>query len=258
MSVNKTNWLWILFGITIALYIISMIICPWFEGNGDWEYVQATWYSWQSFNAGVLLFFSSIVALKITIYSENEQSKRNFLAARAFLPEALSELTTYLKLSTDLLKEAWQKTKDKSKTPLTTKVPSLPASYKEIFAKLIGYAEPDVGNHLVLILVRLQVHDSRINTLSRNFYENSTNENSTTIILPQNIISYFYCLAELQVLINKTFRYARGLEEFDNSDLIWSDYLNVYHFLDIAPDEFDDLEGFTKRAIENKIENPIS
>lgn len=230
----------------IGIYLICMFLYPWIFGHGNWGHVQGVWHSWQSLNVGMLAFLSSVIAFNISRFNANKQRERNFIAARAFLPDALSELTEYFKSSSSLLTEAWQKVRKKStKTPLQTQVPNLPEGYKEIFSRCIEFAEPDVGEHLAYILMRLQVHRSRINDLS-----NSFKEDSTVMVLPQNIITYLYRLSELQALINKIFGFARGLEAFDGSDLVWEDYRNAYANLDIWTDEFDDLVGFTQRAIE--------
>jgi hypothetical protein len=62
-------------------------------------------------------------------------------------------------------------------------------------------------------------------------------------------------------LINKIFGFARGSESFDGSDLVWEDYRNAYGNLDIWPEEVNDLQGFTLRAIERnktKFEHLVS
>mgnify|MGYP001575404601 CR=1 FL=1 len=242
--VSVLNWV----GIPpVVLYFVCMFypLYSFMVGDGDWVYVQDVWYRWQSLNVGVLAFTSSVIALNISIYNTNKQRERNFVAARAFLPEAFSELTTYFKLCAPILKEAWQIASKKStEIPLQAQVPDLLASYKEIFRQCINFAEPDVGERLAYILCRLQVHNSLIKELSASFGKDSTIKENA-----QNIITYLYSLAELQALVNKTFDYARGLEEFDSSNLVWEDYRNAYANLDISTTDFDDLVGFTQRAI---------
>lgn len=242
--ISIINWV----GMTlIGVYLICMIIAPWIAAGGDWGYVQRVWDRWQSLNVGVLAFISSIIAFNISRYNEHRQRERNFIAARAFLPEALSELTTYFKSSGSLLKEAWQIANDKedrSKTPLDAPTLALPAGYKETFSRCIELAEPDVGEYLAYMLMRLQVHHSRLQELA-----NSFGEDSRTIIVPQNIISYLYRLSELQALTNRVFPFARGLDEFDSKGLVWEDFRNAYANLDIWVEDFEDLTGFTQRAI---------
>lgn len=230
----------------IGVYVICMIIAPWINGKGGWVYVQDVWDRWQSLNVGILALISSIVAFNISRYNENKRRERNFVAARAFLPEALSELTTYFKSSSSLLKEVWERVKSerRDKTPLLAQMPTTPSGYKETFSRCIGLAEPDVGEHLAYMLTCLQVHHSRLQELASSF-----KDDSRMIIVPQNIISYLYRLAELQALTNSLFPFARGSEEFDSHDLVWEDFRNAYGNLDIRIEEFDDLAGFTQRAI---------
>lgn len=238
--INIINWVG---GILIAIYLVGMIIAPWIATGGDWDKVQVIWDRWQSLNVGVLAFISSIVAFNISGFSEHRQRERNFIAARAFLPQALSELTGYFKLSSILIKEAWEKVANSDTTPLTATVPALPTSYKETFSRCIELAEPDVSEHLAYILMRLQVHHSRIQELANDFGVGHT------IFIPNNLISYLYSLSELQALTNRTFEFARGMAEFDDNKLALEDFMNAYANLGIWVEVFDDLAGFTQRAI---------
>ncbi|MFZ3016885.1 MAG: hypothetical protein WA056_00345 [Gallionella sp.] len=248
--VSIINWVGLLL---ICLYLICMHIAPWISGRGDWGYVQNIWERWQSLNVGILAFISSLVALNISRFNEKKQRERNFVAARAFLPEALSELTGYFKSSASVLKEAWHRTKEgtvRDGTPLETAMPALPERYKEIFSRCIGLAEPDVGEYLAKILMRLQVHHSRLNELV-----NSFDGKGDTTFVPGNIRSYLYRLAELQALTSRTFPFARGMEELNCRALVWDDYSNAFGNLDVWVDQFDDLAEFTQRAIDRGSEN---
>lgn len=238
------NWI----GIPLFfMYAINMLIIPWFEGVWEWSYVQDVWDRWQTLNVGVLAFISSVIAFNIAKYNSNKQRERQFVAARAFLPHALSELTSYCKLSAKLLREAWERlsnaTADRT-TPLEAVLPRLPEGYREVFSHCISEAEPDVGDYLARILMRLQIHHSRLKELSDTF-----SPASRTFPVRENIKSYLYSLAEIQALINQLFNFARGLEPFDGTDLVWEDFRNAYANLDIWPEEVDDLAGFTERAI---------
>lgn len=231
----------------IGIYLICMILAPWIAGGGDWKYVQSVWDRWQSLNVGMIAFTSSIVAFSISRYNEAEQRERNFTAAKAFLPEALSELTTYLKLSSSLLMEAWQRVKDRAaidKTVLMAPMPLKPVGINETFSRCIEFAEPDVGKRLAYILMRLQIHHSRLQELESNF-----RESGRLYIGSANIISYLHCLAELQALTNRLFAFARDFEKFDGSDLGWEDFRTAYFNLDIHAEDLDDLVGYTQRAI---------
>ncbi|NKI19032.1 hypothetical protein HCU74_16610 [Spongiibacter sp. KMU-166] len=241
--VDLLNWI----GIPLALlYIASMFVYPWFDKGWDWGLVQNVWDRWQSLNVGMLAFVSSIIAFNIARFNANKQRERDFQATKAFLPAALAELLDYLKLSAAALVEGW----DANGTqPLSTEAPMLPDEYKEIFQQCIRCAKPDVGDYLSKILVRLQIHNSRI----RGYVENYK---SSELADPDrhNILTYLYRLGELQALIGKLFGFARNEEEFNNAPLEWEDFRNAFGNLDIwvedyRIDETMNLEDFTKRAI---------
>jgi uncharacterized membrane-anchored protein YhcB (DUF1043 family) len=231
----------------VGLYVVSMFIVPWFSGSKGWDYVHGVWYDWQSLNVAMLAFLSSIVAFNIGRYNAEKQRERDFTAAKAFLPESLSELVSYFKSSARLLEEAWEKrdsTQNHQREPLTSPVPDLPTQYKEVFARAIERADPDVGKYLAYILMRLQIHHARIKELYEAF-----GPDGNLIIIPANIMSYLYSLAELLALVNRLYGFARNMEPFNGHALSWDDFGNAYANLDIYPEEYDDLVGFTKRAI---------
>lgn len=233
----------------ICIYLISMIIAPWIMSGGDWQYIQNVWDRWQSLNVGMLAFISTVGAFAVSMHGESQQRERRFKSARAFLPEALSELIAYFKASSLFLVEAWGKTDGsvlpRSKVTLEATMPMLPVGYKETFSRCIESAEPAVAEYLTYMLMCLQVHNSRLQELSSSFQEGAR-----VVIVQGNIITYLFRLSELQALTNKLFQFARGLENFDGEDINWEDFNNAYLNLDIHVEDFDDLEGFTKRAIE--------
>lgn len=124
-------------------------------------------------------------------------------------------------------------------------MPSLPESYKEVFGNCIRYAEPDVGEYLSNILIKLQIHHSRLKSLA---------ENERGAFSKPNIISYIYGAAELQGFVNKLFAFARNMGEFDSSPLEWENFRNSYSlwfdfYEDFSVNEEMSLEAFTKRRI---------
>jgi len=242
--VDLLNWI----GLPVfVLYLFGMVIFPLFDGKGDWGYVQNVWSRWQGLNVGMLAFISSITAFNISRYNANRQRERDFLAAKAFLPDALSELIDYFESSALIF---IQGLKSNRENLVTAEPPILPANYKEVFGNCIRYADPDVGDYLARLLVKLQVHNSRL----KNFITYFNAERN-------NLISYLYRLGELQALVNKLFGFARSEEDFDSGPLEWEDFRNAYKNLkipiaDIYIDDDMNLEAFTKRAISrNKKEN---
>lgn len=239
--VSIMNWV----GIPLFLvYALCMLGAPWL--NGDWIFVQKVWDRWQTLNVGVLAFISSVIAFNISKYNANKQRERQFVAAKAFLPHALSELTSYCKLGSILLREAWERLGDTEvqPSPIAAELPELPESYKETFSRCISEADPDVADYLANILVKLQVHHSRLKELKDTF-----GQGGRMVWVRPNVMSYLFRLGELQALINRLFGFARGMEPFDGSSLLWEDYRNAYSNLDVEIADVDDLEGFTNRAI---------
>lgn len=230
--------------LTFTAYSYAMFIAPFFDGGGSWKHVHSVWYSWQALNVGMLAFGSSVIAFNISRYNAMKQREREFVAARAFLPESLSELTHYFQACSPLLQEAWNCSDDhfdRCTSALTNSLPSLPPSYKSTFSSCISTAEGDVAEYLAYILMRLQIHHSRLTSMVNSFSEDSHYVGAV------NIMTYMYCLAELQALINKLFDFARGLDDFDSSLLTLEQYSTAYNVLDIEVEDFPDLWGLTSR-----------
>ncbi|HFD4029401.1 TPA: hypothetical protein ACF3XQ_004573 [Vibrio parahaemolyticus] len=238
--VVKINWLCFFVGIP---YLVSMVIYPSTQGN--WEHVHAVWYTWQSFNTGILAFVASIFALNAVRYTEEKRRQRNFIAARAFLPQALSELSAYFEQSSKLVNEAWERAKDQSdhcKTPLKMDCPKLPVGYQQVFKDCISEASPEVAEHLAYILVRLQIHHSRMESLVKGF-----SADSNTIQVPLSLMTQVFALAELQGLVNQPFKFSRGTAPFDNKPLSVDSFYSCYCIWGVEIDENDELKGFTER-----------
>lgn len=229
-----------------AIYAFCMFAWPWISGRGDWNHVQEIWDRWQSLNVGMLAFVSSITAFNIARFNAEKQRERDFLAAKAFLPAALSELVSYFKASATVFTLGWEPRPEHSPNFV---VPDLPSAYKSVFSDCIRHADPNVGDYLSRILVWLQVHDSRMRGYVEQHHDGS-------YINPDkhNLITYLYRLGELQALVGKLFEFARNMSEFDSAPLEWEDFRNAYANLDIwteeiVIDERMNLEAFTKRAI---------
>lgn len=220
--------------IAFIAYIASMLFYPFYsvEGciGGKWFHVQKVWDRWQTFNVGVIALFSSVLALETTIYNENKQRKRNFQAAKAFLPDALSELITYYKWSAKIYAQVWS-ARDEEFHKLQDMDDNLPTSYKTIFVDCIRYAEPELAQYLANILALLQVHNSRLATYYAGaFYQIDRNK----LFLLSNIIN----LAELHGLTAKLFHFARGDEEFNNEKLTIDNFHNAYSNLNIIVENY--------------------
>src|SRR5690606_36500482 len=90
------------------------------------------------------------------------QRERDFIAAKAFLPGALSDLCDYTEACIPPLEDAWKRDKEiGARTPLLNQIPELPKTYKDIFKNCIALAPKEVGDHLSKILEKLQIQNSR-------------------------------------------------------------------------------------------------
>ncbi|MGL5250073.1 MAG: hypothetical protein ACRC7P_03210, partial [Enterovibrio sp.] len=187
-------------------YFCSMFIFPIWKSAGDWKYVHDVWYSWQSLNVGLLAFISSMIAFYASSYRAKKQTEREFIASKAFLPQALSLLGDYLKTSSSVVAEATVIAEatdisikaTKRAKPFESVVPELPDHYKEVFKECIKHAPPDVAKHLAKILHLLQIFDSRLKKMPSDTGNYKYHLNCLCI------------LAELRFLINGLFDFARG------------------------------------------------
>ena len=247
--INKKHWFLLakfILALPILAYVYSMFINPFFHGG--WNSALKVWSTWQSLNVGFLAFASSIIAFSIARYNAEKQRKREFVAAKAFLSEALSELSAYFKQSATLYTEAYKRAsnnQDRCKTPLESTLPILPRDYREVFKSCIHSATPDVGEHLARILSLLQVHIARLTSEYEEF-----NPESNMVKIPSNIMSNIYCLGKLQALVNKTFSFARGEEILDFSPLSRDELVTAFRNIDIEIEQIEDLFEFTTRACE--------
>ncbi|MFZ5564810.1 MAG: hypothetical protein ACOZBW_12230 [Thermodesulfobacteriota bacterium] len=246
------NVIFILFVIiyTICMFFVPLV-CGIFREENWWQYLQGVWHNWQPLNVGILAFISSVIALTISIRKEKIQKHSKWIAARSFLPEALSNLSKYYKECAPVLKEAWARIERHGehvhKTPLQSPLPQLPESYKEIFSRCIEFSEPNIGKFLALILSRLQINHSRLQALKSYF-----NENSCTLISKATVLGSIFDLAQLQAMVNRLFNFARGIEEFKDTPLDLQELRTAYYNLDITPDYYEGLLDHTERILRSE------
>jgi hypothetical protein len=213
-------------------YLYSMFIHPFWEGNWNWQYVQSVWYAWQALNVGMLAFGSSIIAFNISRYHAAKQLEREFIAAKSFLPQALSDLCGYFKSCAPVLIESFQKSKDRKlkKQDLKSTIPNIPDSYIPVFKECIKSASPEVATYLANILTLLQVHDARMRSIPTESVGN-----------PSYRKSCLYSLAELQVLVNSLFNFARSEEGFSECTYTVDQFSTALRNLGVVGDEHDEL-----------------
>ncbi|TMP88542.1 hypothetical protein CWC05_03675 [Pseudoalteromonas ruthenica] len=207
------------------LYFVSMFIAPWFTTAFSWEKYQKVLYTWQSLNVGVLAFTASVIALSISRYNEEKKREREFTAAKAFLPQAISELCLYLNSCVPTYTAKMEVFRIRSENfnssePPIPKAPELPRNYASVFKESIKHASPEVGDYLVRILRDLQVHHSRS--------------------LEQTAGSKDYllaCIHEIGVLrarLDSLFKFARNEKEFSSIKPIdYEQVITAYNSLNL-------------------------
>ncbi|EPE6127670.1 hypothetical protein ACSKGD_004548 [Vibrio parahaemolyticus] len=228
------------FGVVIALmiiipYLYFMFLHPWIVSGFSWNYVHSVWYTWQSLNVGMLAFTSSVIALVVVTYREEKQRQRDFIAARAFLPLALDELCRYMEQTILQIKQAGFG-ESNMKPHDSLEIPMLPESYGGIFKDCIRYATPEVSEYLAKIIMLLQIHHARMGTLP-------------SARTSASFKALLYRQAELHLLINHLFDFARGDSGFSELELTWEHFQNSYYSYDIDSEFIEDLKGYTERTI---------
>lgn len=218
-------------------YFYSMFIHPFFEGGWSWEYVQSVWYAWQALNVGMLAFGSSIIAFNISRYHVDKQLERDFVAAKSFLPQALSELSSYFKSSAPVLLESFQNSKDRKlkKQDLKAVIPEAPNSHVPVFQECIKSATPEVATYLANILTLLQVHDARMRSIPTDAAGN-----------PAYRKSCLYSLIELQVLVNSLFDFARSEKTFSGCIYTVDGFSSALRDLGVVGEVHDELLDYVK------------
>lgn len=238
----------------LVVHFISMVLYPAYDQKFNWQKIQGVWDRWQTLNAAMIALAASLIAFQVTVYREDKQRQRNFVAARSFLPEAFSELAMYCRQSARVFNEAYGRlpriahntpiTAGRINTPLTEPLPVPPEGYRQTFQECIQQADDAVAKRLSYILMRLQVHNSRLRELHL-----ACGPSSARIFSNEDFISYVYRLAEIHALINRTFEFARGNEEFNSAPLTFEDFRNALSNLDVWTTDYYDLAGFITRAM---------
>ncbi|MDQ7990172.1 MAG: hypothetical protein REI09_11120 [Candidatus Dactylopiibacterium sp.] len=207
-------------------YIYCMYIHPF--THGGWENAQEVWFDWQSLNSGMVTLLGGLIALWAShSYQEKqhniaaEHRQREFIAAKSFLPEALSELTEYLEKCAEILYEPIMRHQHFGPIRIPgprRDPPTQPVRYRDAFSRCISLSDSDLSKHLSNILILLQISDARIKA-------QACRDGTTNIDLTLDNTAR---LVELQALVSYAFDHARGEEEFQIKPLEFKHYHNAY------------------------------
>lgn len=223
-------------GVVISLYLYFMFIEPFL--NNDTKGLMKVLKEWQTLNAAFVALLASFIALYTTQYNVRKQKERDFIASKAFLLEALSELSGYLELSAKLLIESYKRQKDPNdscKSALGIKLPDLPDKYKVTFRDCIHSGEYEVGEYLSEVLRGLQLHNSRMIKTDEEFAPSRTYTKCTL-----NTSIEILELAEIHVKIGRLYPFARNKDSLDMSPIKREELINSFSNLSI--NDVDDLQ----------------
>lgn len=198
------KWLLIAVGL---LYVLSMLVVPWISSHGNWDYVQRVWDRWQSLNVGVLAFAASYMALQISRFNTNERNRREFVAARAFFPQALSDLSSYCSELVDVLLQAHARahSDDANAIELQLDMPRVPDNVYPVLDRCIRTAPPQTAEFIAQFLGSLQV------ALARSASVVAPNERQRRVIhTSRSLTDYIADVVVIRIQIDLMFPFARN------------------------------------------------
>lgn len=246
---KKVNLIDLLIYFAVFLYVLAMFMYPLYQGS--WGHLHSVLLDWQTLNAAIIAFIAAWLTFQITRYKESEHEKRELIAAKAFLPNALSELIVFYKSSAKVLENYHTILLADVERPLGDRgevlaLPEMPQEYKTAFKECIKYAEAEEGRKLAYILESLQVHNSRVHLI--NDYLTGT---CKTIVGHDFTLVCLLRLAELYVVTIGLFNYARNATENQQHTLLES-FDIAYRSLELS-NYYTDLIDITKiRLLSNK------
>lgn len=223
----------------LLIYIFSMVVWPLFSSGFSWAHVQRVWHYWQALNVGMIALGSSLLAFYSARYNNRQRRKHEHIAAVAFLPRALSDLTGYFEQSAKLLNEVYWGQRGAN---LNEYSPSLPYGYEEVFYRCIVGADSDLADYLSTMLNKLQIHSSRVASLG------STPEGNGTVTR-QGVAYLMVHLAELHAMVGRLFDYARFGKRSYRYSLTQSEYLTSCGILHIYPDCIKEVQNIINSRI---------
>ncbi|HIF9439533.1 TPA: hypothetical protein ACX6SL_003730 [Photobacterium damselae] len=177
--------------IIFFLYAYSMVLDPYL--NGGFLFMMSTWHEWQTFNAGMIALAAAAISACVMIQVDRnthrrhnelidsnkriaeEQRIRNFVAAKSFLPHALTDIYNYVEECSKILIDIYvmfnhkqiQLIEDENKKDFTNyfKYLNKPENYQMAFKECISLGNEEQSKQLSEILITLQIFISRMRRL---------------------------------------------------------------------------------------------
>lgn len=212
--------------------------CSDIEMPCKWNYLLATWKGWQTFNAAIIAFMSTLLIIHITRLSEQNSAIKKRNAAKVFMPFALAEVTSYIKEVVILLDDLAEGKKP-FKLELKPSVPDLAFKRIEKFIEESANQDAILVGHLTIAINAIQVFDARLAGLLKDSAITNKKERSFGQINQ--------CIL-LHALISGMFDFTRGLSEKYNvrhlsQDKFWISgcplYMTDPQMLEIEKREID-------------------
>ncbi|WP_324041612.1 hypothetical protein [Aeromonas caviae] len=192
----------------LALYLASMVAYPFYISGLDWSYVQGVWNTWQTLNAAMIALLASIIALAAAMYSEHQKRERELLAAKALLPEALTQLIYFCKHSAGLLEDAYIKRNEPNGDPyllyINGDIYQIPEWVSSAFQGCIVAAEKPDAIYMADILAELQIIRARLVSI-----HDDSNKDMELLVMPDDLISHIRQLGCFVAKVTALFPYAR-------------------------------------------------
>jgi hypothetical protein len=192
----------------IAVYVWFMLITPFttqscIDFECSWQTAISTWKVWQTFNASIIAFLSTLLIVHSTKIIEQKNGLRKRIAAKAFMPIALAEISIYIVDIINLLDDLQKGVKD-FKIEFKPVFPEAAFKRIEKFIEQSSHQDRILVEHLIIAINSAQIYDSRVSS-----------------ILTDSVVSNkkdrdFYQITQctlLHALLSGMFDFARGIDE---------------------------------------------
>jgi hypothetical protein len=206
-------------------YVCMMLIIPMYDGNFSWYYLQTVWSKWQTFNAAMIAFTSSIIALYVVRYREKKnieikklndknELERNLFLSKALLPDALSELHELCENYYGLLECSINISDDELYNYIEGEIPSIPKWIILSLKECMTFSKMEDAIYIARLLSELQIVVSRLKSIHV-----TKNKKSEIISSVTTIERHILSLSSILSKLNRLFPYARMESELDKSNI---------------------------------------
>lgn len=243
-------------------YLYFMVLQPFC--NSGWYGMLNVWSEWQTFNAGMIALLAAVITAFVAMHIDRnarnrekvklrqeqkfnlERREREFIAARAFLPHALSSITHYAESCSKALNVALKVDRKIDRAILASmvsekiKTADKPTGFESVFRDCIKYGNETESKLLVSLLSELQIFLSRMSA-----FENNEESRLNTIDMLVYSIRFNF-------IVSRYFEFSRFGSEVDQSPFKEEEYYTRIDTLSAEPcwgiskGDNEDLDQFIK------------